>query len=208
MRSISPPGLHIRPLGLVSWFVGGAFAPTGGAYPSSGGVYPFIGSGFVVCWGCIGAHQGCISIHWECISDHWVWFHGLLRAHMRPLGVYIHPLGVYIRSLVLVSWSAGGVILWSLGRFMAVESLSGSWSAQVPERPTAEGSRLVDPRGCRGVDLCWPSRLIRESRRIGQICAPLRPFAKFWGAGGLAAGWPPGLYIRPLGSVLRPARGA
>ena len=62
---------------------------------------------------------------------------------MRPLGVHIHPLGVYIHSLFLVSWSVAGVFLRLVGCFMAVESLSGSWSAQVPERPAAVGSRLV-----------------------------------------------------------------
>ena len=73
---------------------------------------------------------------------------------------------------------------------MSAQSLSGSWSAQVPERPAAVGSRLEYPRGCRGVDLCGPSRLITRSRRIGQIVAPLRPFAFFFFAGGLAAGRP------------------
>ena len=58
MRSISPPGVHIRPLGLVSWFVGGAYAPIGGVYPSPGGVYPAFGSGFVACWGCILVQAG------------------------------------------------------------------------------------------------------------------------------------------------------
>ena len=148
---IRPLGVYIRSLVLVSWLAGGAYAPIGGAYPSTGG----------------------------CVSDHWVWFHGLLRAHMRPLGVYIHPLGVYIRSLVLVSWFVGGVFLRLVGCFMAIESLSGSWSAQVPERPAAEGSRLVYPRGCRGVDPCGASRPIPCCRRFGRIVAPLRPFAWF-----------------------------
>ena len=80
---------------------------------------------------------------------------------MRPLAVYIRlsglvswcirlhlrPLGAYIRSYGLVLWSAGGVFLWLVGCLMAVESLSGSWSAQVPERPAAVGSRLVYPLG-------------------------------------------------------------
>jgi len=85
---------------------------------------------------------------------------------------------------------------------MAVESLSGSWSAQVPERPAAVGSRLVYPRGCRGVDPCGPSRRIPRCRRIGRIDAPLRPFAWFPGAGGSAADRPlrTSLTLRPFAS--------
>ena len=54
---------------------------------------------------------------------------------MRPLGVYIHALGVYIRSLGLVSWSVEDEFLWLVGVPMAIESLSGSWSAQVNHTP-------------------------------------------------------------------------
>ncbi len=57
-------------------------------------------------------------------------------------GIGAH-FGVYIRSLGLVSWSVEDVFLWLVGVPMAIESLSGSWSAQVPERPTAVGSRLA-----------------------------------------------------------------
>ena len=65
--------------------------------------------------------------------------------------VYVRPLGVYIRSLGLVSWIEGVACAPTGGVLMAVESLSGSWSAQVPERPTAAGSRLVYPTGGRPV---------------------------------------------------------
>ena len=122
--------------------------------------------------------------------------------------------GVYNRLSGLVSWPVGGayapiggaypstggvypfigsgsVVCWCIseaGRvFHAVESLSGSWSAQVPERPTAVGSRLEYPRGCRGVDLCGPSRRFPELRRFGRFVAPLQPFAWFQDAGGSAA---------------------
>ena len=120
----------------------------------------------------------------------------------------MRPLGAYIRSYGLVLWSAGGVFLWLVGCCMAAESLSGSWSAQVPERPTAVGSRLVYPRGCRGVDPCGASRPKTQCRRIGRIDASLRPFAWFCFAGGSAADRPPGVHIRPLGSVLWPGGGA
>ena len=63
----------------------------------------------------------------------------------------MRPLGAYIRSYGLVLWSAGGVFLWLVGCCMAAESLSGSWSAQVPERPAAVGSRCVPPEGVWGV---------------------------------------------------------
>ena len=117
------------------------------------------------------------------------------------VGLHMLPLGVYIRSLGLVSWSVEDVFLWLLGVPMAIESLSGSWSAQVPERPTAVGSCLVDPGGCRGVDPCGPSRRIPRCRRIGRIDAPLRPFAWFYFGGGLAAGRPTvetSLTLRPF----------
>ena len=198
MRS---PGVHIRSWGLVSWSVGGVYAFTGGAYPfvgsgfvvwrsvyaPTGVAYPFLGSGFVVCWGAnvptVGVYPvigsgfvvcwGACAPTGGCISVHWVWFRG----------------------------SMGVVFLWLGWCFMAIESLSGSWSAQVPERPTAVGSRLVYPRGCRGVDRCCALRPFTRCRRVGNNCVTLRPIAWFWGAGGLAAGWPPGVYIRPLGSV-------
>ena len=99
----------------------------------------------------------------------------------------MRPLGAHFRSYGLVLWSAGGVFLWLVGCCMAAESLSDSWSAQVPERPAAEGSRLVYPRGCRGVDPCCASRRIPCCRRIGHFDAPLRPFAWFCFAGGSAA---------------------
>ena len=89
----------------------------------------------------------------------------------------MRPLGVYIRSLGLVSWCVEDVFLWLVGVPMAIESLSGSWSAQVPERPTAVGSRLEYPRGCRGVDLCGASGRIPKFRRFGRFVSLLRPFA-------------------------------
>ena len=104
MRSISPPGVHIRPLGLVSWFVGGAFAPTGGAYPSSGGVYPFIGSGFVVCWGCICPWWGVHMLTGGAYPS---------IGSVYPATVVVCPSiwGVYICSLGVVSWRVEGVHL-------------------------------------------------------------------------------------------------
>ena len=83
------------------------------------------------------------------------------------VGLHMLPLGVYIRSLGLVSWSVEDVFLWLVGVPMAIESLSGSWSAQVPERPAAVGSRLAYPRGCRGVDRGGASRDNYGCRRIG-----------------------------------------
>ena len=62
-RSIRPLGVFFRSLGLVSWLLGGAYAPTGD-------VYPFIGSGFVVCW---------------CISEAGRVFHG----RRKPFGFVV-----------------------------------------------------------------------------------------------------------------------
>ena len=154
---------YIHPLGLYIRSLGLVSWPAGCAYAPIGGAYPSTGGVYPI----IGS--GFVAC-WVC------------------MGVRIHPLGVYIHSLVLVSWSVAGVFLRLVGCFMAVESLSGSWSAQVPERPAAVGSRLEYPRGCRGVDPCWPSRRIPVCRRFGRIDAPLRPFAWFYFGGGLAAG--------------------
>ena len=114
-----------------------------------------IGSGFVVCWGGIGAHLGvyirfmgiwfrvlwvCVCADRVCISVHRVWFRALVGLHMLPLGVYI-------RSLGLVSWSVEDVFLWLVGVPMAIESLSGSWSAQVSRKAYGRGFPFRVPQG-------------------------------------------------------------
>ena len=92
-----PPGMYIRSLGLVSWSVGGAYAPGGvcicslevhirplGVYFRPLGVY--IRSLGLVSWTGGVAFPSTVVVRplGGCISVHWVRFRGVLGVHFGP----------------------------------------------------------------------------------------------------------------------------